>query len=753
MTSNPSPIAARSAFALLLLLPFVAVSAIGGESARGADGVPAAEAARVGRLLASRCVSCHSGAKPKGDLDLASLAARPAGPDRPEVWHRVKVRLAARDMPPEDSAQPTDEERRLLTAFCEQALARHAVDGAPDPGPLVPRRLNVRELANVFRDLAVEKDGAQPRRVSYAPKPDGTINLYGAIVPPAEHPCAFVARLLPAETRDGGFDTIGENLTIGTPDLDRWFRVSGTLLDDLFSAKGKDEHGRYRWRLREAVERAQSGPLPRGVPTRRDAVAALLQDFASRAFRRPATVEEIAPFLALYDAGLAQDEDFATAIRRPLQAILVSPRFVILWGDSNAGPDPHEAPPTKSSAPSSVPPATPDTPATLMPSVGQRELDDHELAARLALFLWSSLPDRDLTKLAAEGKLRDPQVLEAQVRRMSADRRVLDGLLAGFVPQWLQLDRLDRNAPDAETYPDYFRNNLAELMRREVLLFADAVLVEDRDVAEFLDADWGLVCQPLAAHYGLGDVAGKKPPSAAAPAWHRVKFADRRRGGVLTMGKVLVGTSQPKRTSPVHRGKWLLETVLGAPPPPPPADVDNVLPEPTGAERGLTVPQLLAKHRESAACAGCHRRIDPLGLALETFDPVGRWRDVDQERPIEVQGTLPDGTRFDRVVGLKDVLVARRAEFVRGFARQMLAYALGRRLEFYDEPAVDQIVRATLEDGGRFSRVVVEIAASRPFRFARTRQTADARGAAGTKTDGAAASSAAAQTREKGNGP
>src|SRR5262249_29997234 len=200
-------------------------------------------------------------------------------------------------------------------------------------------------------------------------------------------------------------------------------------------------------------------------------------------------------------------------------------------------------------------------------------------ASRLSYFLWSSLPDRELFQLAEKGKLHDPEVLEQQVRRMLKDQRVTDGLLEGFLCQWLQLDRLDRATPDAEKYAAYFQNNLAELMKAELLLFTDAVLMEDRSVLEVIDADWGFVCYPLAQHYGLEKFPGKKPPSNAQPPWYRVQFADPRRGGVLTMGKVLTGTSQPLRTSPVHRGKWILEVILGTPPPAPPPEVDNVLKE------------------------------------------------------------------------------------------------------------------------------------------------------------------------------
>jgi hypothetical protein len=660
-------------------------------------------------LLARYCLDCHGETAPKAELNLASFDGQNLF-SRPKTWNLVRERLAAGEMPPAEEAQPTGAERSRLIAFSENVLARHTIDGRPDPGPLAARRLNVREHMNMFRDLAVAKDRAEPRKAAYAAKKDGSTNLYHSVIPPAEHPCNFVVRALPQDTQDGGFDSIGDNLSIPPFLMERYFRVSKTLLDEMFSAKGKDEHGRYQWRLRELVEKAGERPLPRGVETRREAVTEMLREFASRAFRRPVTLQEVEKYMQLYDASQKRGEDFERSIRLPLQAILVSPRFTVLWAENE---------PTRSDGEAESDAQTKESPSADRPGV--RPLDDYELATRLSIFLWSSVPDRELRELAEEGRLQDSEILEQQVRRMLGDRRITDGLFAGFVCQWLQLDLLDRNAPDAEAAPEYFQNNLAELMKSELMLFADVMLVEDRSILEFLDADWGLLCYPLAEHYGIDDFPGKKSSRTADPRWYRVKFRDKRRGGVLTMGKVLTGTSQPTRTSPVHRGKWLLETVLGAPPPPPPPDVNNVLAEPSddGTER-LTVPQLLARHRSNPACHACHRRIDPLGVALENFDMTGRWRDLDQGRPIDARGELVDGAKFDGVAELKALLMSRKEEFVRSFSRQMLAYALGRRLEFYDRPAVERIVQAVIDDDYRFSRVVVEVARSYPFRHRRT---------------------------------
>jgi hypothetical protein len=500
-----------------------------------------------------------------------------------------------------------------------------------------------------------------------------------------------VPRILPQDTNNGGYDTIADNLSLPPTLMEKYLRVTKVLLDEMYSLKGKDEHGRYQWTLRAEVDRLQKGPPPKGL-TQRQALVKFLQDFATRAYRRPVTAQEMEKYAKLFDLAQEKKEDFETSIRLPLQAILVSPGFVLL------GPG-----------------AAPDEKSPVRP------LTDHELASRLSYFLWSSMPDRELFQLADKGQLRDPKVLEAQVRRMMNDWRSRDGLLFGFLSQWLQLDRLERANPDADKYATYFQNNLGELMTQELILFADAIMVEDRSVLEFVDADWGFVCYQLATHYGLENFPGKKQPPNTLATWYRVKFPDKSRGGVLSMGKVLTGTSQSLRTSPVARGKWLLETVLGTTPPPPPPDIDNVLPE-DKAGLNLTVRQRMEKHRTNAACASCHRLIDPLGMALETYDPVGRWREQDQGHPIDPSGELVDGKKFKGIADLKGVLLARKDDVARSFVQHTMEYTLGRKLSYYDVKTVREITAAVAQDEYRFSRVVVEVVKSYPFRNRRVNE-------------------------------
>jgi len=638
-------------------------------------------------LFTKYCISCHAATKPKAGLDLASRKGKEKAHDWRETWERLR----SRHMPPSGKPQPTAVEREKMLAWIESVFANATLAGHADPGPLRPRRLNVREYANTVRDLFVT--GAKPsvRKTSFEPLKDGRISMY-RMFPPPEHPTQFVVRFLPQDTSDGGFDTIAEGLSIPPFLVEKHLRATKVLLEDMVALNVK-RPGSYQWPLYASVLKLEKGPHPKGM-TQRQAVAAFLKDFASRAFRRPVSTEEAERYAKLFDQAQTKGEDFESSIRMPLQAILVAPGFTLLWSDPGQ--------------------AKADMPV--------RALSDHELATRLSYFLWSTMPDQELVKLADKGQLRDEKVLDAQIRRMTGDWRSRDGLLLGFLMQWLQLDRLDRAAPDAEKYPAYFQNNLGDLMKQELMLFADAIVVEDRSILEFIDADWGFLSYPLAEHYGVKDFPGKKTTNDEPP-WYRVKYADKRRGGVLTMGKVLIGTSQPLRTSPVHRGKWVLETILGTPPPPPPPEVDNVLKEEPDGKKKLTVPQLMARHRDNPSCVACHQLIDPLGIAFESFDPTGKWRDKDQDQTIDTRAELVDGTKFNGVAELKAVLVSRKDEFTRGFVEKMLTYALGRQLDYYDVATVNRITQAVKDDGYKFSRVVIEVARSYPFRNCRANDT------------------------------
>jgi hypothetical protein len=336
-------------------------------------------------------------------------------------------------------------------------------------------------------------------------------------------------------------------------------------------------------------------------------------------------------------------------------------------------------------------------------------ISDVELASRLSFFLWSSIPDDQLLDLAAGGELSRPEVLEQQVRRMLADERS-QSLATNFAGQWLHLRNLDSFTPDLRLFPD-FDDNLRQAFRRETELFFASVIREDRGVLDLLRNDGTYLDERLAKHYGIPHVHGSR--------FRRVTLdPGSGRGGLLRHGSILAVTSYATRTSPVIRGKWILENIIGMPPPPPPPDVpalnDNMV------AANLSVRERLAAHRASAACASCHDLIDPVGFALENFDAVGRWREIEEDRPVDASGSLPDGSEFSGVEGLEAALLGRPEWFVHALTEKLLTFSLGRGVQYDDAPAIRQIVRQAHADNYRFSSLVVGIARSVPFQMRRS---------------------------------
>ena len=416
---------------------------------------------------------------------------------------------------------------------------------------------------------------------------------------------------------------------------------------------------------------------PTAVNEEAECAREVMARVARRAFRRPLADADVETLLAFFEAGRA-DGGFDAGIRRGLESILVDPEFLFRLERE------------------------PEGPAGAIHPIG-----DLELASRLSFFLWSSLPDDELLSAAAAGMLRDPAVLEAQVRRMLADSRAA-ALVDGFVMQWLALRTLPAVVPTPELYPE-FDDNLREAFARETELFVGSQIREDRSLLDLLRADYTFVNERLARHYGIPKVYGNR--------FRRVRFADGARGGLLGHGSILTVTSYPTRTSPVLRGHWLLEHVLGAPPPPPPPDVP-ALPDRGEAGRPASVRERLERHRENAVCASCHAPMDPLGFGLEHFDAIGRWRAAGEAGgPIDASGVLPDGTAFRGLSGLREVLLERREQFVRTVAEKLTTYALGRGLEHYDMPAVRRIVREAADDDYRWSSLVLGIVRSLPFQM------------------------------------
>jgi hypothetical protein len=408
----------------------------------------------------------------------------------------------------------------------------------------------------------------------------------------------------------------------------------------------------------------------------------IVKRFASQAYRRPATAEDVAGLMKFYDQGRKEGGNFEAGMRMALQAILASPQFIFRLEEA---------------------------PATAKPGQNYR-ITDLDLASRLSYFLWASVPDKELLDLAARGTLHTPLVLEKQVRRMLADPRS-EALATRFASQWFRLQDLEQIKPDALAYPAY-DHLLSEAMRRETEMFFDALIKEDRPLNDLLTADFTFVNERLAEHYRIPNVAGSN--------FRRVALTDPNRRGILGQGSVLMLTSVADRTSPVLRGKWVMEVLLGSPPPPPPPNVPT-FDESSASDGGrlLTVRERMEQHRKNPTCNSCHRVIDPLGLALENFDVTGQWRIRDSGNPVDATGDLYDGTKMDGPVGLRNALLKHMDVITLSFTENLMTYALGRRVEFYDMPAIRTIIRGAAKSNNKMSAFILGVVKSNAFQMSR----------------------------------
>ncbi len=451
-----------------------------------------------------------------------------------------------------------------------------------------------------------------------------------------------------------------------------------------------------------------AGPLDPRPAFQRQALAAveskpkaektklILRSLASRAFRRPATDAELARLVKLTEDAEASGLKWEGALGLAMQAVLVSPKFLFRV-ELDEQPDAAEPHP----------------------------ITEPQLASRLSYFLWASLPDEELAGLAAKGQLTAN--LEAQVRRMLKDPRSRE-LVDSFAIQWLQLKRISFVAPDSVLFPQ-FRYGLRESMLKETELFVQAIIQEDRSVLDFLGADFTFLNERLGNLYGISDTAGNRHGQKAkvpggrplkGEEFQRVTLQDGDRGGLLTQASVLTVTSNPTRTSPVKRGRWVLEQILGEPPPPPPPDVPE-LAETEQAQQSGPLKKRLEQHRSDPRCANCHARMDAIGFALENYNAIGQYRWKDGSFDIDASAAFPDGAAFKGAAELRKVLLDRKQLFVRCLVEKLMTYGLGRGMEPYDDPAIRKVQEAMAKDGFKFSRLVIEIVKSDPFRLRRGR--------------------------------
>ncbi len=717
-------------------------------------------------FLSTYCVACHGGEEPAGEFSLDRSELFEQGADHFEAWETVVEYLRADMMPPEDEAQPEPDERKQIVSLIGEKFLAIDCETAQNSGPATLRRLNRAEYANTIRDLlGIEYEGADDfpsDDVGYGFDNIGDVLSISPILmerylaaaeeiaaqaivaddPRRSRIVRFEAEDLPREVPAGAsldslfyFYSGGEVFTeveighagdyrlrarafgeqAGEEPVKLAFsvgeervhvvdvaatsakpevygavvelpagkvRLAWVFANDFYDESAPEGEPRDRNMAIDYVE--LEGPLnvePMPLPeshrrimiceptpeTRTKCVREIIRNFAERAYRRPLSGIEVSRLANLVDYATQEGASFERGIQLVVQAVLASPHFLFRTELPDKRVD------------------------------DGRVTNDYQLATRLSYFLWSSMPDDTLFELAEEDELHNPDVLEEQVLRMLADPRSV-ALVENFAAQWLQIRNLDLVDPDQNRFPG-FDDDLRAAMRRETELFFESLIREDRSVLEMIDADFTFLNERLAKHYGINGVEGD--------AFRRVELADRTRGGVLTQASVLTVTSNPTRTSPVKRGKWVMEQLLAVTPPEAPPNVPQL--EDAGRKLEGTLRQKMEQHRSDPSCAICHAQMDPLGFGLENFDAVGAWRTKDEGLPIDASGELPSGATFAGPAELKQILLERGDDFRRCIAEKLLVYAIGRGLTHNDECVVDEIVTALREGDDRFSQLVLAI--------------------------------------------
>lgn len=721
----------------------------------------------IAPLVKKYCGECHGAKDPLSGLALTQMTKHADFSANRDIWDRVAANLHAKTMPPQGSPQPTDAERKLLVEWIESTLSAEC--DVADPGRVTLRRLNRAEYNNTIRDLfginfkpaddfpsddvgygfdnigdvlsispllmekyldAAEKiaEAAVPlplraKRKIGAPELDGDSSASdgeGRIL--FSNGEVGVAHQFPAKGRytikirayghQAGSEPpkmtvrVGAQLlkTIDVPNEQSQpvdyvveavvekgrHQVAFGFINDYYDPEFADANRRDRNLILLSAEidgpleesTGESSPQRRVIPREIDlsnwkaAAKTVLTPLATKAYRRPVKPDELDRLVAITELAQKNNEPFEQGIRLGVMAMLTSPHFLFRVELD--------------------PPAAAGKPY---------ELGPYEVASRLSYFLWSSMPDDELFRLASQDRLKDPTVLEAQVKRMLADPRA-EALAENFADQWLQLRKLTIVTPDPDVYPS-FSDQLKRDMATETRLLFNHIVGQDRSVVEFIDADYTFVNERLAKHYGWDGISGDQ--------FRHVKIPDERRGGVLTHASVLTLTSNPTRTSPVKRGKWVLENILGTPPPPPPPGVGDLKDDEKHIDPTASLRVRMEQHRQDPTCASCHARMDPIGFSLENFDGVGAWRLKDGKFEIDATGELPDGSYFDGPIELRGVLLDKKDMFVKALAEKLITYGIGRGLRVEDRCYVDDALRAARNHDYKFSALIISIVTSDVF--------------------------------------
>lgn len=726
-------------------------------------------------LMAKYCYDCHGEAKAEGDLSLVEFKTPAQILKERKRWNVLLQKVETGAMPPEEAKlHPTKEEQKAIVDWLAAALTDVDCSGSPDPGRVTLRRLNRREYRSTIRDLVgidyepssefpgddtgygfdnigdvlslppvlMEKylDAAEEIASKAIDGRGGKTRLdervVGAKLSGAGGKSGFLSWLLASNGEaavnfeiavDGEYEirVLASGDQAGDEPVKLAVLADGKDLEkfDVAEKAGTERELKTRTRLTKGSRKIGvaflndfynpndpkpdnrdrnlyismvhvRGPLddkdlqlppmhkqiifvqPGGRTTRKEATEQVIRRLVTRAFRRPATDDEVGRLVKLAEQARSEGDSFEQSIQVALQAVLISPHFLYRM---------EVDPPGQEGKP--------------------RDLNDFEVASRLSYFLWSSMPDDELLTLATAGKLRQDGNLEKQTRRMLLDPKA-KALAENFAGQWLELRSLDVRTPDQQLFPQY-DDGLKAAMRTETEMFFANIVSEDRSIFDLLSADFTFANEKLAKLYGLKDVSGNE--------FRRVSLAGTERGGILTQASILTVTSNPNRTSPVKRGKWILENILGTPPPPPPPNVPELKEVKAGEAKG-TLRERLEQHRVNPGCASCHKSMDPLGFAMENFDAIGAWRDKEGDAAIDSAGQLPSGEKFRGPKELRELLLSsRKPQFAQCLTEKLLTYALGRGVEYSDRCAAQKITTALEKDQFRFSRLVVEIVSSDPF--------------------------------------
>lgn len=732
---------------------------------------------RIVPLLQTACIDCHSGSEADGGLALNHFKSAKSVFKERKTWEKIVQRLEIEDMPPADGPKLAPDDRKKLIDWIKATMNDVECGKTPNPGSVTMRRLNRTEYRNTVRDfLGVDyapAAGFPGDDVGYGFDNIGDVLTLPpllmekyivaaeeisrrAIIAPEPGPVFESARKYSQLSADQGGKAEEERFALysnGKITLDEQIPWKGTYTLELlmsgspaaneyprcevgiegkkakdFTVKTenasnpiefaiplrfpkagkrsisieftndktavsksgeKEDRNLFIYSVR-LVGQKPADPVPasqlpkshreivKATPgpglTVQQAAAEVLRPLASKAYRRLATPEEVKRLAALVNEVVESGESFEAALQSGLQAILCSPNFLFKVEELESKKE-----------------------NSLYPLISE-----FELATRMSYFLWSSMPDKELLMSAQKKQLRDPEVLKQQIRRM-LDHPRSKAIVENFASQWLTLRKLDQFSPNPNVFPTW-NDEIRDLARRETYLFFASIMREDKSLLRLLDADYTFVNDKLAKFYGIPGVTG--------PGFRMVSTKGHKRMGILTHASILAVTSNPTRTSPVKRGKWVLDNVLGTPPPPAPAGV----PELDKAELTGTLRERIEQHRADPACASCHKLMDPIGLALENYDAVGRWRTIDFGAPIIASGVLPSGDTVNGPADLiKNIRDKNTDKFVRCISEKMMTFALGRGLEYYDRCALDRIQAKLVTEEYKFSTLVFEIISSDPF--------------------------------------